>query len=330
MSEVKISVIVAVYGVEQYIAKCAHSLFAQTLQDVEFIFVNDCTKDNSMSVLRAVLNEYPVRKALTKIIDLTENGGVANARTIGMKLAKGEYMIHCDPDDYVDEDYLETLFRNARQTNADIVVCDYYREVHSKSEYVTQNYGITPNECIQYFYKSPFFPTLCATLVRSSIIHENQIYPYQNINTGEDLNVIFRTFLKAKTLSYINRAFYHYVQREVSLTQNKDILESWNKNISKNLLKITQLLDAKDKEDGGNNYILTKHYLQYTKKLKLLQYKPPYWKLWYKEYPNCINSIAFFSGFSSKHKFVMKLFGRYYVLLAIYYKLFYPLGIRVM
>ena len=250
MKKPKVSVIIAVYGVEAYIEKCARSLFDQTLDDVEFVFVNDCTPDDSITVLEKVLKDYPDRQAQTKIINLEANGGVANARATGMKAATGEYMIHCDPDDHVAPECYATLYDEARKTASDIVVCDYYRETEGRQEYVTQHYGQTPRESIQDFYKVPFFPSLWDTLIRTSLIQSNQIYPYPEINTGEDLNVIFRAFLKAGTLAYVNKAFYHYVQRPGSLTRSKDIKTLWDNNIARNIINLSQLLDNQPQLGG--------------------------------------------------------------------------------
>lgn len=81
----KVSVIIPVYGVEKYIERCARSLFEQTLDDIEFIFVNDCTLDNSINVLETTLEEYPKRKSQVQIINFEQNQGAAKAREIGMK-----------------------------------------------------------------------------------------------------------------------------------------------------------------------------------------------------------------------------------------------------
>lgn len=86
MGKAKVSVIVAVYGVEDYIEKCARSLFEQTLDAVEYIFVNDCTKDKSIAILERVLTNYPQRVNSVRVINLKENGGVANARAVGINL----------------------------------------------------------------------------------------------------------------------------------------------------------------------------------------------------------------------------------------------------
>ena len=96
MSTPKVSVIIPVYNVEPHIERCARSLFEQTLEEIEYIFVNDCTPDASMRILQNVLENYAQRKNQIIIINQPYNMGAAKAREIGIKAASGEYIIHCD------------------------------------------------------------------------------------------------------------------------------------------------------------------------------------------------------------------------------------------
>ena len=80
LCKMKVSILVPIYGVEKYIEQCAISLFSQTYEDVEYIFVNDCTPDNSISILEKVLANYPERKSQTKIINHPENRGLGAGR----------------------------------------------------------------------------------------------------------------------------------------------------------------------------------------------------------------------------------------------------------
>ena len=112
----KVSVIVPIYNVEQYIEKCVRSLMEQTLVNIEFIFVNDCTPDDSMTVLRRVLKDYPARESQVTILEHKENRGVAAVRKKGMEVAIGEYIIHCDSDDWVEKNMYEKLLEKAIET----------------------------------------------------------------------------------------------------------------------------------------------------------------------------------------------------------------------
>ena len=121
----KVSVIIPVYGVKKYIERCARSLFEQTLDDIEYIFVDDSTPDNSISILRKVLSEYPNREKQVKILHHEKNKGLAQARQTGLKIASGEYIAHCDSDDWVDVHMYEEMYNKAIEEDADVVVCDY-------------------------------------------------------------------------------------------------------------------------------------------------------------------------------------------------------------
>lgn len=122
----KVSVVIPVYKVEPYIEKCVRTLFAQTLDSLEYIFVDDCSPDNSITVMQRVLEEFPNRKDQVKVIRHNPNEGVAKTRQDGIDAATGEYIIHCDPDDWVELDMYESMYNKAKETNADLVICDYY------------------------------------------------------------------------------------------------------------------------------------------------------------------------------------------------------------
>lgn len=121
----KVSVIIPVYNVEQYIERCARSLFEQTLDDIEYIFVNDCTPDKSMEVLARVLEDYPARKEQVRIINMPVNSGQAKVRKVGVEAATGDYVIHCDSDDWVDITMYEKMWEKAVAEDLDMVICGY-------------------------------------------------------------------------------------------------------------------------------------------------------------------------------------------------------------
>src|SRR5574344_2358361 len=110
----KVSIIIPIYNVEKYIEKCARSLFEQTEEDLEFIFVNDCTRDCSMQILNEVIKDYPSRKNQIKIITNEINQGLPFTHQRGQKEATGEYIIHCDSDDWVDINMYRMLYEKAK------------------------------------------------------------------------------------------------------------------------------------------------------------------------------------------------------------------------
>ena len=114
----KVSVIIPIYKVEAFIERCATTLMEQTLREVEYIFVDDATPDSSIQVLEEVVTRYPERKEQVHIVHHGTNKGLPAARNTGLSLATGEYIFHCDSDDYVDQSYLLEM-RQALE-NADI------------------------------------------------------------------------------------------------------------------------------------------------------------------------------------------------------------------
>ena len=121
----KVSVIVPIYGVEKYISRCAISLMEQSLEDMEFIFVNDCTKDKSIDVLEHTLLSYPSRRSQVRIISKQINEGVSYARKTGLENACGEYIGFCDSDDWVAKTMYEKLYEKAIRYDLDYVKCGH-------------------------------------------------------------------------------------------------------------------------------------------------------------------------------------------------------------
>ena len=107
----KVSVIVPIYKAERTIERCAESLLEQTLKELEFIFINDCTPDKSMILLRKTIEKYPKRKKQVRIIDLKKNQGIANVRRNGIEHAKGDYILFVDSDDWVEKDCVMIILK---------------------------------------------------------------------------------------------------------------------------------------------------------------------------------------------------------------------------
>jgi len=123
-----VSIIVPVYGVEKHIERCACSLFEQTHKDIEYIFVNDCTLDNSITVLEQVITKhYPEKRNRIKIINKGKNEGLPMARKTGLAYAAGDYVLHVDSDDWLEPDMIGKLYAKAMIDDCDIVYCDFIR-----------------------------------------------------------------------------------------------------------------------------------------------------------------------------------------------------------
>lgn len=121
----KVSVLVPVYGVEKYIAVCAESLFAQTYEDIEYIFCDDCTPDGSIEVLREVMQRYPERQNAVRIIRNSRNIGLGGTRKHLISEMKGDAFVIVDSDDFLTKNAVELLVRRMEETDADIIDSAY-------------------------------------------------------------------------------------------------------------------------------------------------------------------------------------------------------------
>ena len=121
-----VSILVPVYKVEKYIEQCARSLFEQTYDNLEYIFLDDCSPDNSIEILKRVMEDYPERKAQVRIIRHERNRGLAAARNTALDAANGPFVTHVDSDDYLGRDAIRLLVKKQEETGADIVSGNYY------------------------------------------------------------------------------------------------------------------------------------------------------------------------------------------------------------
>lgn len=217
----KVSVIIPVYGAERYIERCARSLFEQTLDDIEYIFVDDCTPDKSMEVLERVMDDYPDRRTQTRLFKTSRNSGQHIARQIGIEACTGEYVTHCDPDDaYSQEDALEIAYNAAIAENSDIVWWDLLVENENTSEQNVscQKCGPDINNIVKSFLTDfSIMASLCNRIVRREIVKSVSIVnPVSPIN--EDTLLVTQYHLLSKRCVYIPRGLYVYIRRAGSTT----------------------------------------------------------------------------------------------------------------
>ena len=241
----KVTVIITIYNRERFIADCARSLFGQTLDDVEFLFVDDASTDNSVSVLEEVIAEYPTRKEMIHVLQMEQNGGRAVARQTGIDHATGEYVIHVDSDDWVDTDMLELLYTKAKETDSDIVGCNITHEYKTYQKIFRQTYYETMDDNIRGLLNGKIFPSLCTSLTRTSLIKENHIIFPQGIDTGEDLLFNLQLYLHANKVIGIDAPSYHYRH-----TEESGSFKHTEKSI-KSVIEVARRIDELMKEAGN-------------------------------------------------------------------------------
>lgn len=206
-----VSVIIPVFNVAPYIEKCARSIFEQTLKNLEIIFIDDCSTDNSVEIIKDTLSDYPQRKSQTRIIRMSSNSGLAAVRRHGIIEAIGDYIIHCDGDDWVDSELYQRMYEGVTLNNADIAVCDLIYEFYDNS--VTRNVSITsdsPYRIIKNWYAHTIHMSCCNKLVRRCIYIDNNVLPCAGINMWEDNDLMTRCFYYSNKIVKIDDAAYHY------------------------------------------------------------------------------------------------------------------------
>lgn len=222
----KVSVVIPVYNAEKYIERCARSLFEQTLDEMEYIFVNDCTPDNSMQVLQKILEEYPPRRCQVKILSHTVNTGQSGARRDGMKVATGDYIIHCDADDWVELDMYEQMYAKAVETGADAVSCDMVMEFADSKTYLKYNSDF-PDHQLMYDCIAPIsveYCSMCNRLISKKIYEQYPIEPFEGVNMWDDVGLSTRFRYYIQKAEVVNKPFYHYNRQIENSTTLRPLL----------------------------------------------------------------------------------------------------------
>ena len=210
MSKVKVSVIVPVYNVEKYLDKCLDSLVNQTLKDIEIIIINDGSPDNSDKIIKQYKSMYPKIIKEKKI----KNGGVANARNIGLKMATGDYVGFVDSDDYIDVTMFEQLYKKAKSSKADVCVCGYYI-VKNGTLTATQiddedNYGFSVRENPNIFVTG--VPYIWNKIFKREVVVKNKI-KFKKYRIFEDLLFTYECFYYSNKIAKVNLPLYFYIKR---------------------------------------------------------------------------------------------------------------------
>lgn len=204
---VSISVIVPIYGVEAYIGKFAESLLGQSYGNIQFIFVNDGTKDGSMYVLRTLIDEsFSHLKDRIVIID-KKNEGCPVARRTGLSHATGEYVMHADPDDWYEPGAFETIASVAEETSADIICFDYFRGERIRNEKVYS--AERKYEFIRDIYNHRASGAVWNKCIKRSLYLENRIY-YPLTSCAEDMCLSTQLIGYSSSIVHISKPLYHY------------------------------------------------------------------------------------------------------------------------
>jgi len=220
-----LSVIIPVYNVGPFIERCAKSLFEQTLcskEIVEFIFVNDCTPDDSIVKLQKVIANNPLLKEHINIINHPQNRRLFLARRTGIEAAKGKYIIHIDSDDWVEPEMMETMLSALIQDQADMVYCGM---VHDCADGVPRvSFMPQETEARKYLAVMLRFPhlwSLCNKMYRADIVrHAENDLGEDVVTAGEDLRRNIKLLPLCQKITAVEKCFYHYCDNPSSISKS--------------------------------------------------------------------------------------------------------------
>ena len=206
-----VSVLVPVYGVEKYIGECAESLFGQTCDDLEYIFVDDCTPDGSIAILEEMLSRHPRRKDQVRILRHDHNRGLGAARKTAFDAATGDFVLHVDSDDYLPLDAVQRLVEAQQRTDADIVSGAFQYHYPDGSLEKASFAELDKSLTLRLFLTQNTIPyNIWARLIRKSLFTDHAISPIEGINYAEDYALTSRLLMAAERTVNIDDVVYVY------------------------------------------------------------------------------------------------------------------------
>lgn len=210
---IKVSILVPFYKVENYVGRCVESLFTQTYKNIEYVFVNDCTPDKSMEVINEMIDKYGV-SSQCKMIVHDRNQGISASRNDCLDNMTGDFFLFIDSDDYIDNDMVELLVEAAVKENADISGCGYIEEYADHSVEHPQKYTNNHDEMMRAITLLTIKGVMWKLLVRSTIVteHRDEVRFIPDRNMVDDYLFCCQLFYYAKRFAGVDRCMYHWIQ----------------------------------------------------------------------------------------------------------------------
>lgn len=258
-----ISIIIPNYNNGEHIVKCLDSIAAQTYRKWEVIFVDDVSSDNSVEILRDYQKKHP--KLAITLIQNEENHGAGYNRNLGLQSATYDFISFIDSDDYIEENFLESLYESMKAQKSEVAMCDLFiRYPKDSSEKDIRSVACEGKVCLENIINTGHVASPCNKLFQKSMLLQ---YPFPEGIMNEDIATVVAILMNAKKISYTPDTYYNYVQHTGSVQ---------NANLSSKRFDIFKSLDVlKERVDfEGNN----KDYwdmIVYQQLIMLLLYVPP-------------------------------------------------------
>lgn len=315
----KVSFIVAVYNVGQYIQECVRSLYAQTLDDIEVVLVDDCSPDNSIELAMQALEDYPARKDQVKVVRHSRNMGLPQARHTGVDAATGDYVMFIDGDDYIDTELGELMYLQSQKDTADHVFCCYLNFTPTSERFmsiVRQDSAGNTDKLRDDVLNRVVVPFLVGKLTRRELFYSHDII-WPTCNMGEDSVLSPQLAYWAKKITHITQAAYHYRTNPQSLSNGytADLCVRRRNEFSENIELYIRFLEREGVEEKYWYGILSNK-LRAKNRLLPVVGNWKYRKMWLDTYPE-VNKTVFWGDknfratYHERLWFLIVLFGFY-------------------
>ena len=223
----KVSIIVPIYNVEKYMRRGMNSILNQTLKEIEIILVDDGSTDSSGKIA----DEYMLIDSRVKVIH-QKNKGLPGARNSGILVATGDYLGFVDPDDWVEKNMFEEMYKSAISCNSDITICNFIEENLKEDSKEIYKHNIDngilreneiKKEFINYIDNKKFFlwPAVWNKIYKRDFLEDNNLIQDETLKLAEDLCFNINAIMNAKIISGVDEVFYHYMRINPESLLNK-------------------------------------------------------------------------------------------------------------
>ncbi len=248
----KVSVILPVYGVAQYIEKCVDSLLNQTLEEMQFIFVDDHGPDNSIELAKKRIEGHP-RQGQFLFLKPEHNLGAGMARNYGIPYAEGQYIAFVDSDDWIDPDMFEKLYSEAvANGETDVCYCQIRKDfVDGRPSQTVSNPQVKAgilSEDEKRFFLTHYVSLFSTYIYRRDMIVQNEIH-FPESRSADDSFFVTSALIFAKSMAHVDQPLYHYILRPGSVTTTKDSTK-----YKKRLATFDTLISFLKRKDAYNKY----------------------------------------------------------------------------
>lgn len=206
-----VSILVPIYKVEQYMERCARSLFEQTYKNLEFVFVDDVSPDQSVEILERVAAEYPQWEGRVSILHHEHNKGLGGTRNTLVDHCRGEFLVFVDSDDWVAPQAVELLIKRQMDTRADIVTGRMMAIMNDGTEEeAILGYELEDEKLFKAYMQHSVRWMMASRLIRTSLFRENGVRFVEGINMNEDFITFSPLLYHSKRMTGVDRFLYHY------------------------------------------------------------------------------------------------------------------------